>query len=83
MQDVNLAHDMIIRRIFIAFCSGLPASLFAAGHSRLRPATAIKKSGDFVGPPLPIPKAPVATRKYATLIPDLHPDNIVLDNVAT
>ena len=74
---------MITRRIFIAFCSGLTASLFAAGHSRLRPATAVKKNGDFVGPPLPIPKAPVATRKYATPISDLHPDNIVVDNIAT
>jgi D-alanyl-D-alanine carboxypeptidase len=83
MQDVNLTHDMITRRIFIAFCSGLTASLFAAGHSRLRPATAVKKNGDFVGPPLPIPKAPVATRKYATPISDLDPDNIVVDNIAT
>ena len=83
MQDANLTHDMITRRIFIAFCSGLTASLFAAGHSRLRPATAVKKNGDFVGPPLPIPKAPVATRKYATPISDLHPDNIVVDNIAT
>ena len=74
---------MITRRIFIAFCSGLTASLFAAGHSRLRPATAVKKNGDFVGPPLPIPKAPVATRKYATPISDLDPDNIVVDNIAT
>ena len=74
---------MITRRIFIAFCSGLTASPFAAGHSRLRPATAVKKNGDFVGPPLPIPKAPVATRKYATPISDLHPDNIVVDNIAT
>ncbi len=74
---------MITRRIFIAFCSVLTASLFAAGHSRLRPATAVKKNGDFVGPPLPIPKAPVATRKYATPISDLDPDNIVVDNIAT
>ena len=74
---------MITRRIFIALCSGLTVSLFAAGHSRLRPATAIKKNGAFVGPPLPIPKAPVATRKYATPISDLDPDNIVVDNIAT
>jgi hypothetical protein len=83
MQDVNLTHDMITRRSFIAFCSGLTVSLFAAGHSRLRPATTIKKSGEFVGPPLPIPKAPVAPRKYATPILDLHPDNIIVDNIAT
>ena len=74
---------MTTRRSFIAFFSGLTASLFAAGHSRLRPVTAINKNGNFVGSPLPIPKAPVATRKYAIPISDLHPDNIVLDNIAT
>ena len=74
---------MITRRTFIAFCSALTASLFAVGHSRLNPAADIKKSDNFVGPPLPMPKDPVATRKYATLISDLHPDNIIVDNIAT
>ena len=74
---------MITRRTFIAFCSGLTTSFFAVGHSRLRPAADIKKSDNFVGPPLPMPKDPVATRKYSTPISDLHPDNIILDNIAT
>jgi D-alanyl-D-alanine carboxypeptidase len=74
---------MITRRTFIAFCSGLTASLFAVGHSRLNPAADIKKGDNFVGPPLPMPKDPVATRKYVALISDLHPDNIIVDNIAT
>jgi D-alanyl-D-alanine carboxypeptidase len=73
---------MITRRTFIAFCSGLTASLFAVGHSRLQPAADIKKSDNFVGPPLPMPKDPVATRKYAIPISELYPDNIIVDDIA-
>lgn len=74
---------MITRRTFIAFCCGLTASIFAAGHSRLKPVVEIKRDDHFVGPPLPMPKDPVATRKYATPISELHPDNIIVDDIAT
>jgi hypothetical protein len=82
---------MIARRKFIALGAGLTASLFAAGHSRMRQAPIVKSDvlvKSNLGPPGRIPApAPSAFKgpgdRYAPPITDHHPDNLILDQIAT
>ena len=85
---------MIARRRFIALGAGLTASLFTAGHARLRRTdrgegfgTGIT-SADYdtaagVGSREIVTPEPVPGRRYTTVINDLHPDSQVLDQVAS
>jgi D-alanyl-D-alanine carboxypeptidase len=81
---------MIGRRKFFALGAGLTASLFAAGHSRLRP-TPVDEDNLLAGYGLPLPKsvrmpAPSPLQslrdRYAPPITDHHPDNLILDQIA-
>ncbi len=72
------------RRRFLAVCSALTASLFAAGHTRYRLVTRETGTAEFVGPPAPPAIATHAPKvnKFAPVISDLHPDSYIADNVA-
>ena len=81
---------MIARRKFFALGAGLTASLFAAGHSRLRP-TPVDEDNLLTGYGLPLPEkvrmpAPSPLQslrdRYAPPITDHHPDNLILDQIA-
>jgi hypothetical protein len=81
---------MIARRKFIALGAGLTASLFAAGHSRMRQIPTVE-SKVLVKPgvpspqsvPMQAPKPPQAPgERYAPPITDHHPDNLILDQIA-
>ena len=83
---------MISRRSFVTLGAGLTASLFATAHSRLRPTVSSTDSAARVGPELPIntpintpvnlPAPPVPRVSYSSPVTDLHPDNMILDQVA-
>jgi D-alanyl-D-alanine carboxypeptidase len=75
---------MITRRTFVTLGAGLTASLFATGHSRLRPPVATAESALLVGPDLPENQATPAVQhgRYSPPVADLHPDNMILDQVA-
>jgi len=45
---------MISRRSFVTLGAGLTASLFATGHSRLRPTVSSRDSAALIGPDLPV-----------------------------
>ena len=81
---------MIARRKFIALGAGLTASLFAAGHSRMRQIPTVE-SKVLVKPGVPSPQsvpmwAPTTPQapgeRYAPPITDYHPDNLILDQIA-
>jgi hypothetical protein len=83
---------MISRRGFVTLGAGLTASLFASAHSRLRPTVSSTDSAAQVAPELPINTAvnlpvdlaapPVPRGSYSPPVADLHPDNMILDQVA-
>jgi hypothetical protein len=83
---------MISRRSFVTLGAGLTASLFATGHSRLRPTVSSTDSAALVGaelpvdPPVDLPSnmatPPVPRGSYSPPVADLHPDNMILDQVA-
>ena len=79
---------MISRRSFVTLGAGLTASLFATGHSRLRPSASAAGSALLVGPDLPVDLSvnqaapPVPRGSYSPPVVDLHPDNMILDQVA-
>jgi D-alanyl-D-alanine carboxypeptidase len=83
---------MISRRSFVTLGAGLTASLFATGHSRLRPTVSSTDSAALVGaelpvdPPVDLPSnmatPPVPCGSYSPPVADLHPDNMILDQVA-
>jgi D-alanyl-D-alanine carboxypeptidase len=83
---------MISRRTFVTLGAGLTASLFATGHSRLRPPVSSADSAVLVRPDLPVDRQvdlpenpthpPVPWRDYSPPLADLHPDNMILDQVA-
>jgi hypothetical protein len=81
---------MIDRRKFFALGAGLTASLFAAGHSRLRPVP-VDENTLLAGYGLPLlergrmPAPSPLNRlrdRYAPPITDHHPDNLILDQIA-
>jgi len=76
---------MIDRRTFIAAGAGLTATLFTSGHARLRVTPPAAKSGEPTVKSLFPAETPVqATRRhYAPPIADLHPDSMVLDQIAS
>ncbi len=71
------------RRKFLALCGTLAVSLFAAGHTRRKPAPAKSVAVEFVGPPAPTPKTPAGKTRgsYTAVISDLHPDKFIVDNL--
>jgi D-alanyl-D-alanine carboxypeptidase len=83
---------MISRRTFVTLGAGLMASLFATGHSRLRPPVSSAGSAVLVRPDLPVDRQvdlpenlthpPIPRRDYSPPVADLHPDNMILDQVA-
>ena len=87
---------MISRRTFVTLGAGLTASLFATGHSRQRTSLPSVDSAALVGPELPLDLPidqqvdllqnqavpPVPRGSYSPPIADLHPDNMILDQVA-
>jgi len=75
---------MIDRRTFIAAGAGLTATLFASGHARLRVTPPSAKRGEPTAKGLFPAETPAqATRiQYAPPIADLHPDSMVLDQIA-
>jgi hypothetical protein len=76
---------MIDRRKFIAAGAGLTATLFASGHARLRVPPTSTDSGELAANGLSSSADPVQlTRaRYAPPISDLHPDSMVLDQLAS
>ena len=76
---------MIERRTFIAAGVGLTATLFASGHARLRVTPSAAKSGEFAAKGLFPAETPaqVTPIHYAPPIADLHPDSMVLDQIAS
>ncbi len=72
------------RRRFLAVCSALTASLFAAGHARHKLVARKPAMAEFVGPPAPPAAAAPAAKvnKYAPVISGLHPDSFIADNLA-
>ena len=95
---------MISRRSFVTLGAGLTASLFATGHSRLRPTVSSRDSAALIGPDLPVrlpanlpvdlaadPAIDSLANKVALSVPrgsysppiaGLHPDNMILEQVA-
>jgi hypothetical protein len=75
---------MKTRRAFIAIGAGLTASLFTAGHSRFRAPLPLVNSEAPVAPPLPAVTSldPLPRGLYSPPIADLHPDEMILDQVA-
>ena len=86
---------MIARRKFIALGAGLTASLFAAGHSRMHMApidmspvviSNTPVEHNLVPPEISTPiSSPLKAlrERYAPPITDHHPDNLILDQIAT
>ena len=81
---------MIARRKFIALGAELTASLFAAGHSRMRQIPTVE-SKVLVKTSVPLPQsvpmlAPTPPQapgeRYAPPITDHHPDNLIRDQIA-
>jgi hypothetical protein len=76
---------MINRRTFIAAGAGLTATLFASGHARLRVPQTGPDSGELAmsSPLFARETAETPRAKYAPPITDLHPDETILDQVAS
>ena len=76
---------MIERRTFIAAGVGLTATLFASGHARLPVTPSAPKSGESATKGLFPAETPaqVTPIHYAPPIADLHPDSMVLDQIAS
>jgi D-alanyl-D-alanine carboxypeptidase len=74
---------MKTRRAFIAIGAGLAASLFTAGHSRFPAPSPLVKSEAPVTPDLPAVTSlePLPRSRYSAPIVDLHPDNLILDQI--
>jgi D-alanyl-D-alanine carboxypeptidase len=75
---------MKTRRAFIAIGVGLAASLFTAGHSRFRAPSPLVNSNAPVTPALPAVTSldPLPRGLYSPPIADLHPDEMILDQLA-
>jgi len=76
---------MIDRRTFIAAGAGLTATLFASGHARLRVTPSASKSTESTTKELFPAKTRVQVTRpqYAPPVADLHPDSMVLDQIAS
>ncbi len=75
---------MKTRRAFIAVGAGLAASLFTVGHSRFRAPLPLADSEASVTPDLPAETILDSLPRggYSPPIADLHPDKLILDQVA-
>jgi hypothetical protein len=76
---------MIDRRTFIAAGAGLTASLFASGHARLRAPQSVPDNVDVAakGPFSRTDTVQVTRARYAAPIADLHPDEMILDQITS
>ncbi|MCP4766194.1 MAG: peptidase M15 [Gammaproteobacteria bacterium] len=76
---------MIDRRTFIAAGAGLTATLFASSQARLRVTPPAASSAELATNSLPstATSTQAIRRHYAPPIMDLHPDSMVLDQIAS
>jgi len=77
---------MVARRAFIAAGAGLAASLLATAHARMRMPISLSQSRGELPPSTTIlnePHAPLPSGSYAPPITDLHPDEMILDQITT
>ena len=76
---------MIPRRTFLTLAAGLTAGLFASGHTRRRVPTSTVDSDRLVEQGLSSSqaRATAPSGRYAPPIADLHPDIMILDQIAS
>ena len=76
---------MLKRRNFLALSSGIVASVLTPGQSWGNAARALKEPGNFIGPQWPksVLLSVNAEKKQPSQNFDFHPDNSIVDNIAS